>query len=148
MSDVYEEAFYHFVWATKQREPMIVPQMESLLHTYIRQKCQELKTFIYAMNGMPDHLHLVCSVPASIAVADFIGNIKGGSSHYMNHLDQSSPLRWQPGYGYLTFAKSDLGRVVTYVDKQKTHHVTGKLSSKMERISSAPEGLSPSSPAL
>ena len=148
MSDVYEEAYYHLVWATKMREPMIVPRMESLLYTYIRQKCREMKTFVHALGGMPDHIYLACSIPGHLAVSEFVKNIKGGSSHYISHHSQNDSLRWQPGYGRLTFAKHDLRRVIAYVENQKAHHDIGSLSPKMERISSVPEGLSPSSPAF
>ncbi len=37
MSDVYAEAFYHLVWATKMREQMIEPRLEVLLYAHIRQ---------------------------------------------------------------------------------------------------------------
>ena len=148
MSDVYEEAFHHLVWATKRREEMIVPRMESLLYTYIRQKCREMKAFVHAVGGMPDHVHLVCSVPVSISVSSFVNGVKGGSSFYISHHANGDPLRWQPGYGLLTFAKHDLPRIVRYVEHQKKHHASGRLSLKMEQTSSGPEGLSPGSPAL
>jgi len=153
MSDVYSEAFHHLVWATKFREPMIVPDMESLLYTYIRQKCRETKTFVYAIGGMPDHVHLVCSIPESLAVSALVKSVKGGSAYYVNHHSSGNPLCWQAGYGHLTFAAPDLPRIVAYVDHQKEHHASGKLSTKMEQCaatpdSSVPEGLSPNSPAF
>ena len=129
MSDVYAEAFYHLVWATKMRERMIVPR-------------QEMAAAVHALNGMPDHVHLVCSVPASISVSEFMKRIKGGSSHFISHHSVSAPLRWQPGYGMLTFAAVDLPRVSHYVDNQKKHHRSGLLSPKMEHIPSVPEALS------
>ena len=148
MSDVYEEAYHHFVWATKMREEMVLPRFESLLHGYVRQKCREMGAFVYAINGMPDHLHLVCAIPGTLAVSDFMNGVKGGSSYYISHLSQGESLRWQPGYGHLTFATNDLARVTAYVGNQKIHHSGGSLSPKMERTSSGPEGLSPISPAL
>ena len=135
MSNVYEEACHHFVWTTKVREPMIVPLIESLLHTHIHQKSSEMRAFVYALNGMPDHVHLVCSIPASVAVSEFIKNIKGSSSHYVNHHALNLPLAWQPGYGHLTFAKHDLPRIVAYVEGQKAHHAQNRLSPTMERVS-------------
>ena len=140
MSDVYEEAYHHFVWATKLREEMILPHFESLLHGYIRQKCREMRVFVYGVNGMPDHLHLVCAISASLAVSVFINGVKGGSSYYISHLSKPESLRWQPGYGHLTFATSDLARVTAYVENQKTHHARGNLSPKMERTSSGSPG--------
>ena len=148
MSDVYSEVFYHLVWATKQREPMIAPRMESLIYTYLRQKCGKLNVFTHALNGMHDHLHLACSIPPNLSVAECVKVLKGGSAHHINHLGLGDPLCWQPGYGVLTFARRDLPRIMSYVEGQKAHHAAGTLSLKMETTSSVPEGLSPSSPAL
>ena len=127
---------------------MVLPRFEGLLHGYVRQKCREMGVFFYAVNGMPDHLHLVCAIPATLSISVFMNGIKGGSSFYISHLPQGEALRWQSGYGHLTFATNDLARVTAYVGNQKTHHASGRLSPKMERTSSGPEGLSPTSPAL
>ncbi len=113
---------------------MILPAIETLLYDYIHQKCRQKKAFIYALGGMPDHVHLVCSIPTSIAVADFVKLIKGGSSYYIGHHARNDALRWQRGYGYLTFAKHDLASVVSYVKGQKKHHSEGKLWPKLEQL--------------
>ena len=133
MSDVYEEAYFHLVWGTTRREPMILPRTEPLLYPYIHQKCRE-KAFVYALNGMPDHVHLVCSIPASVAVSDFVKLVKGSVSHFINHHPETDPVRWQRGYGYLTFAKHDLDPVVDYVQNQKTRHAEGRLWPALERL--------------
>ena len=94
-----------------------------------------MNVFVHALNGMPDHIHLVCSIPPTMAVADFAEKIKGSSSHFINHLPgHPFELYWQRGYGALTFSKRDLSQIVAYVDKQKTHHADGRLSPKMERL--------------
>ncbi len=134
MADVYEEAYCHLIWATTRREAMIMPSIENTLYDYINQKCREKKAFVYALGGMPDHVHLVCSVPASISVSDFVKLIKGSSSYYVSHYSQHDALRWQRGYAYLTFAKHDLDAVVNYVQGQKKHHAEGKLWASLEHL--------------
>ena len=130
----YTEAFYHFVWATRKREHFITEDVERPLYCYIEQRCNKMRVPVYALNGMPDHVHLVVGLPATLSVSDFVEAVKGASSHYVNHLpNQPNCLYWQPGYGLLTFAQSDLKRGVTYVENQKWHHADGKLSPKMER---------------
>ena len=113
---------------------MISPGVEKMLYDYIHQKSREKKAFVCALGGTPDHVHLVCSVPASISVSDFVKLIKGSSSHYVSHHTQSDALRWQRGYAYLTCAKHDLDAVVSYVQCQKTHHAEGKLWASLERL--------------
>ena len=134
MADVYEEAYCQLIWATTKREAMILPGMEKMLYDYIHQKWREKKAFIYALGGMPDHVHLVCSVPASLSVSEFVQLIKGSSSHYVSHCSERASLRWQRGYAYLTFAKHDLDAVASYVQGQKKHHAEGKLWASLEHL--------------
>jgi putative transposase len=131
---IYKEAFQHFVWATRKREPFITSDMEPALHRYLYQKCKVLRVEIHALNGMPDHVHLVVTLPATLAPSDFMHGIKGPSSHFVNRLPETKDcLYWQDGYGWMTFALDDLPRIVHYVDRQKERHAAGKLSAKMER---------------
>jgi REP element-mobilizing transposase RayT len=140
MGHSYTELFYHFVWATKGREPYITPELEPELFRQIRGKCAELKVIIHALNGMPDHVHLCCTLPTTLCIADVLEKIKGSSSHFVNReLMNGSVLYWQPGYGALTVSKHHLGRVVGYIDNQKQHHAEQTLSAKLERT----EELSP-----
>jgi putative transposase len=130
---IYMEAYQHFVWATRKREPFITDEMERVLYRYVRQQCQRKRITVHALNGMPDHVHLAVTLPASVAPADFIQAIKGGASHFINHLPETKDcLYWQEGYGWLTFALDDLPRIVRYVDRQKERHAARRLSAKME----------------
>ncbi len=136
MASNYTQIYYHFIWATRGRQPLITSELEPHLHRYIRHKCEEMSVFIQALNSMPDHVHLACTLPTYLAIADFLEAIKGSSAHFINHLpDGAFCLYWQPGYGALTFAKRDLPRIVAYINNQKIHHRDGKLSSPMERCS-------------
>ncbi len=131
---IYMEAFQHFVWATRKREPFITDEMERVLHRYIRQRCKDLHVQVHALNGMPDHVHLAVTLSATLAPADFMHDIKGASGHFVNHLpEMKNCLYWQEGYGWLTFALADLPRITRYVDRQKERHAAGRLSAKMER---------------
>ena len=116
MSDTYTEIYYHLVWTTKNREPMIVPPMEETLHTSIKAICRDARVTIHALNGLPDHVHLACTLPATVAAAPLMNKMKGGSAHLVNHLPEGRhPLAWQPGYGALTFARRDLKTIVAYL---------------------------------
>jgi putative transposase len=132
----FTQLFFHFVWATKGREPAITPALEPALHGYIRAKCSELGVTVHAVNGMPDHIHLACSLPTTLSVAAFAERIKGASSRFANtQLDAGptdAPFRWQPGYGVLTFSKRDLAAVVGYIDGQKAHHTAGDVRAALE----------------
>lgn len=134
MSDTAIDDVCHFVWATKKREALIGPDMEPKLYDFIRRKCEDMSVHVYALNGMPDHVHLVCTPPKTASIPEFIQAIKGGSAYFINRVAQIPPsLYWQPGYGMLTFTQDEMARVVAYVDNQKTHHEQGSLWPKLER---------------
>jgi len=133
MSHTFTQFYYHFIWRTKNSEPCLIPEVERIAYGYIKKRCEDLGVFIYALDGIEDHSHLVCSVPARIAVSEFLEKIKGASSHYVNHFEGlGRNLYWQVGYGGLTFAKKDLDRVVDYVRNQKRHHSEGTLWDSLE----------------
>src|ERR1051325_4937115 len=135
MRHTYIAFYYHFVWATKGRERFIVPDLEARLFGYIRSRCPEMDVFVYEINGMPDHVHLVCSVPPRVAISDFIEKIKGASAHFVNHVDDGKfTLYWQRGYSGHTFEGRDLERVREYVRNQKQHHADGTLWPSLERF--------------
>ncbi len=130
----YWQTFYHIVWSTKHREPLVTPEVESLIHGFIRGKAIGLKGIVFAINGMPDHVHLVTSIPPSIAVSTFIGQIKGATSTKFNKMGaRELPLFWQDEYGVFTFDHKRLPNVVAYVENQKTHHAQNSMIHVLER---------------
>jgi REP-associated tyrosine transposase len=135
VANTYTQLYYHFVWGTKLRDPYITAELEARLYPYIRSRCREMKAFVHALDGVEDHTHLVCSLPVTVSIAEFLDKVKGSSSHFANHLpDAGFRLYWQPGYGALTFAKRDLARIVDYVQNQKHHHAIANLWGSLERI--------------
>jgi len=132
----YWRLFYHIVFATRNREPVIGVDIEPYLWGYIAEKGRALGAIIYTVNGMEDHVHIVAAIPPKLSVAVFIGEVKGASAHYINHhasIRMESPLVWQRGYGVLSFGERYLPRVVEYVEKQKEHHRKGTIIAVLER---------------
>ncbi len=131
----YWRLFYHIVFGTKNREPLITPDIEKELHGYLTGKATGLGAIVYVVNGTEDHVHVVASVPPKIALSDFIGQIKGAASHHINHLPgrDGSLFDWQRGYGVLSFGEKHLDWVVDYVRHQKEHHRAGTTIAALER---------------
>ncbi|HSN75172.1 MAG TPA: IS200/IS605 family transposase, partial [Anaerolineae bacterium] len=75
----YYELYYHLVWATKDREPLIVPDLEADLHQYLRGKAISLGVIVHAVGGIEEHVHIAASIPPRLAVATVIGQLKGAS---------------------------------------------------------------------
>jgi putative transposase len=141
----YWRLFYHFTWGTKNREPLIAPEWEKSLHNVIAAKTTNLEALVHAVGGIEDHVHLVVSVPPKIALSTFIGQVKGNSSHFVNHeLDVDFRFAWQAEYGVVSFGSKMLDMVVRYVRNQQRHHAEGTTIAMLERIvSQEGAGLNP-----
>ena len=133
--------YYHLVWATKNREPLIKPEIEKRLYAYIVHKASELECFVYAINGWYDHLHLIIAIPPKYAVADVVKRLKGASSHDLNHgVGLDYEFAWQRGYGALSLGERQRPQAEGYVASQKTHHGEQTTTAWLERDSDFDEG--------
>ncbi len=131
----YWRLFYHFVWGTKNREPLIAPEWEDSLHNVIAAKATELGAFVHAVGGTEDHAHLVVSVPPKIALSTFIGQVKGNSSHFVNHeLNVDIHFAWQAEYGVVSFGGKMLNMVAGYAKNQRKHHMEGTTIAMLEQV--------------
>ena len=130
----YWKLYYHFIWGTKDRLPLILPAFESDLYRVITAKVKELEGFVHAIGGTEDHVHLAVSAPPKLALSKLVGDTKGNSSHFVNHiLKPDLEFRWQEEYAVLSFGEKNLPAVVRYIHNQKQHHADGTLITAMER---------------
>ena len=112
---------------------MITPEMERRLYRNIESEVRKIGCTVLALNGMPDHVHLVVSFPTTITVADLVKQVKGVSSHFVNEtLKPESQFKWQGSYGAFTVSRWDLERVIEYVKRQKDHHAADELFPEWE----------------
>jgi putative transposase len=133
--------YYHIVWATKDRAPLLTPEVERRLYPYLLSKAAEMGTRIYEANGWVDHVHLVASIPPKQAVAAFVKRLKGASSFDLNHSDLlAEQFSWQRGYGVFTLGESQLEHAVKYVRRQKEHHAEQSTNSWLERVDEFDDG--------
>ncbi len=128
--------YYHIVWATKSRQALILPEQECNLYDYIIGKSDSLGCIVHAINGITDHVHLIVSIPPRLAIYDYVRQIKGGSSPYMNQqLSLSNKFAWQKGYGIFSISFKNLAIAINYVNRQKEHHQHGTIIAVLEQTS-------------
>ena len=131
----FYQLFYHLVWTTKERHPLLTPEVEPKIHNFLRAKAVGLGATVFALNGIADHVHIVVSLPPKVSVSKFIGQIKGVSSTKFNKLDQSQiPFFWQNEYGAFSFDGKRLPNYITYVERQKEHHANQTTIPILERV--------------
>ncbi|MCY7332134.1 MAG: IS200/IS605 family transposase [Pseudanabaena sp. CAN_BIN31] len=126
--------YYHLIWSTAARQPLITPDIEPELYGYIIGKSDAMGCIVHSINGIEDHIHIVASIPPKIAISDFVKQIKGSSAYHMNHLPSSLDLAfgWQQSYGVFTLGSKQLETAKNYVDNQKKHHSEGTTIKLLE----------------
>jgi putative transposase len=135
----YWRLFYHLVWATKNREAIIGSTEERLIERSFRLTFDDLGLDARALGLMPDHVHLIVSIPPSIAVSEAVKRLKGASSRALNDaamtLSNNLTFAWHREYGALSVGERALPLAIDYVLHQKEHHASGNLLGALERIS-------------
>lgn len=134
--NVYSEIHLHVTWHTLNNAPTLVDMVETRTHRHLRHRA--LKTegvIVHEIGGVEDHVHLVVSIPPTIPISEWIGQLKGGSSHYINsEICNRKVLDWQTGYGVVSFGTKDLPWAIDYVRRQKEHHAKGTTQPRLERV--------------
>jgi putative transposase len=140
----YWRLFYHIVWGTKNREPLITPENEPLIIRSIRATSSANSAYIHGFGAMSDHFHLVVSIPPRIAISGFVHDIKGASSHLVRSTESPKSFLWQGEFGAVTFDETLLPKIVAYAENQKRHHANGTTRPKLEIMTNSQPNPTPS----
>jgi REP element-mobilizing transposase RayT len=92
-------SLYHCVFSTKERRPLIAPDLQPRLWNFLGGVAREHGCKTLIVGGMPDHVHILLSLPSTISVADAMREVKQGSSLWMHKTIQQPHFAWQEGYG-------------------------------------------------
>ncbi len=131
----YHQLFYHLVWATQDRLPLLTPEVEPIVHELLRTKAIGLGATLFALNGWVDHVHMVASIPPTLALSKFIGQTKGATATRFNKGGHGTLLYWQDEYAAFTFDAKRLPSYIAYVQRQKEHHSQNTIIPLLERTS-------------
>ena len=128
--------YVHVVWATWDRLPLLSGEFERAVYRAIGAKCDELGAEVIALGGVEDHVHLLVALPATIALAEFVGKVKGASSHLATHraLPDGTFFKWQGAYGAVSVSPRDVAEVSGYIARQQEHHANGGLVPDWEHL--------------
>jgi REP element-mobilizing transposase RayT len=123
MGKSYYKIWIHAVWATKNRRPLIIPEVESKVHDFIQKQLVEVGCRVSIVNGMPNHVHCLFLLNPKRTLISIIKQIKGSSSHFINQNDLiERKFAWQTGYGSFSVSESVVDKTYQYIKNQKQHH--------------------------
>jgi putative transposase len=131
----YSEINLHITWHTAENDPVLHDEIEAQFHRHMRGRIlQTPGVYFHEIGGTDDHVHLVVSVPPTLLISDWIGKLKGGSSHFINHeIANRKVLKWQGKYGVVAFGTRNLPWVQSYVRDQRKRHASGDTFDRLER---------------
>jgi REP element-mobilizing transposase RayT len=114
---------YHIVFSTKDRIPALTHDRREDLFRYISGIIRNRQSHLYLINGVEDHLHILTSLHPTIRLADFVKEIKAGSTHWIKDKTIFKKFsNWQEGYGAFTCSQREIDGLTEYIKDQEQHH--------------------------
>jgi putative transposase len=115
----------HLVFSTKDRMPLLSPDLRSQLHAYLATVARHGDGECYRVGGVADHVHLTIRLSRTVAVADLVSELKTSSTKWLkDHFPALLKFSWQRGYASFSVGPKDLDALLAYIDGQEEHHRT------------------------
>jgi len=131
MANTYSQIYLQIVFAVKGRENLIPHNRKEELYKYITGIVTNEGQKLIAINGMPNHIHILVGLKPSKSLSDLVRDIKANSSRFINEKRWvNGKFEWQNGFGAFSYGHSQLTRIINYIQDQEKHHT--KLSFKEE----------------
>ena len=119
----YRQIIYHIVFRTKDSRTTLQPTHSEELYKYIWGIIKNKKGVLYRINGMEDHIHILSDLHPTVALSDYIRDIKTASSVWLKQNGNFPEFDgWADGYAALTYALRDKDIIVNYIKNQQEHH--------------------------
>jgi len=113
----------HFVWSTKDREPLLKDEIRLEVFKHIRENAREKGIHIDFINGYVDHVHCLISLGTDQTIEKIMQLIKGESSFWINKNALSkTKFGWQDEYFAVSVSETNLEAVRKYIANQEEHH--------------------------
>ena len=122
---------YHLEWCPKYRYNMLRKQEnKNLCEQILKNVAKRHKIKITELSVMPDHIHVMVSLPPTMSVSKAFHLLKGASAHELFKKKPNFRRRyprghfWSPGKFYRSVGDMDLETVTNYVANQRLVQTT------------------------
>jgi REP element-mobilizing transposase RayT len=131
----YFQIYYHIVFSTRNRLPVLHKDRRKDLYNYLWGILKNKKCHLYRMGGVEDHLHILTSLPSTERLAYLVRDMKTASHSWI----KSSGIfpgfpGWQGEYGAFTKSHSHCEEVVQYIKNQEVHHQKESFLDEFKRL--------------
>lgn len=128
------ECKYHVVWIPKYRKKTIYKELRRYLGTTFRDLARQKESDVIEGHLLPDHVHMLVSIPPKYAVSQVVGYLKGKSAiqiarTYMGQKKNFTGQHfWARGY-FVSTVGTDEEIIREYTQRQeKEDHRLDQLS--------------------
>jgi putative transposase len=109
------------VFSTKNRQPLIVPEIRERMFDYLGGTLNAIHCPVLKVGGVADHVHLLFVLAKTMPVCDVVEELKKGSSKWAKEHGQPV-FYWQNGYGAFSVSPLNVPQVTAYIANQEEHH--------------------------
>lgn len=123
MANTYTQIHIQMVFAVQNRDCIIRESWKEELYKYMTGIIQNHNHKVLAINGMPDHVHILIGMRPTQSLSELMQDIKGDSSKWINQKGfVRGKFSWQEGYGAFSYSKSHVDKAIDYIKNQEHHH--------------------------
>jgi REP element-mobilizing transposase RayT len=131
----YTCLLYHIVFRTKHGSPTIPEVHEKELYDYIMGIVNHKKSKLYRIGGTENHIHLLVDIHPSIALSDFMKELKEHSSKWLLQNPKFPVFEsWAVSFAGITYNFNDKQTIINYIKNQKEHHKTVSFEEEYRRF--------------
>lgn len=113
----------HLIFCTKNRAPLLIPEITVALYPYIGGILRNRKCQLLWAGGIEDHIHLLIRQARDHSVSDLVRDIKSISSGWVHEeYRQHQDFAWQQGFAAFSVSLSGINALIKYIDTQAEHH--------------------------
>jgi len=123
MANTYVKNDIHLVFHVKPKTTLMLADDLAQIFSYMAGIVKGTGAKLYRIGGMPDHVHILLSLPKTMALSDFVRTLKSESSKWLKTLNPYyGGFCWQEGYGAFSVSVSLMDKTIHYIDNQASHH--------------------------
>lgn len=117
------ECKYHIVWIPKYRKKQLFGELRKELGEVLRQLARQKEAEIIEGHLLPDHVHMLISIPPKYSVAQVVGYLKGKSAIWIARTYSGRKRNftgqhfWARGY-YVSTVGRDEATIREYIKRQ------------------------------
>jgi putative transposase len=126
----------HTVFSTKDRRPFLRDEMlRDELHRYLGGILSRLDCQPILVDGVEDHVHLLCALARTCEAAAMVKEVKRGSTLWLRTKSQDlRDFSWQNGYGIFSIGFSQIRSVRDYIAGQEEHHRKASFQEEFRQL--------------